>query len=294
MDRRRQLALLKVLAAAAWADGRLDPEEIRFIEELIRAYKLEPRELEEVQMLLQGPVPYSRCQEFTRELLDMLSTPEERREVLGEVDALFRADGSLDPDEIEVLDSLEGIMESTTEVDGFMGRITGVFRKVFSQRDPESGGPGDFAKNPVLRRVEEISGGEWRRECDAPTLHRMALVAATLGKVADAEGGKAPEELARVRRLLVERYAVAPPLIDWIMQAVEEAATSTLDRQALLSEFNRVAEMDERRRLLDGAFAVAAHDGIVSSEELEELRLISNYLWIDPRDFNAIRRLWKT
>jgi uncharacterized tellurite resistance protein B-like protein len=65
-----------------------------------------------------------------------------------------------------------------------------------------------------------------------------------------------------------------------------------MDRQGLLSEFNRIAEMDARMELLDASFAVAAVDGTVSGTELEELRLLANFLWIDPRDFNAVRQRW--
>ena len=48
----------------------------------------------------------------------------------------------------------------------------------------------------------------------------------------------------------------------------------------------------KRHDLLDAAFSVAASDGTVASEELSELRLISNFLWIDAREFNVIRKRW--
>jgi tellurite resistance protein len=47
--------------------------------------------------------------------------------------------------------------------------------------------------------------------------------------------------------------------------------------------------MEQRAELLDAAFAVAGADGVFGPGELEELRLISNFLWIDPRDFHAVR-----
>jgi tellurite resistance protein len=53
-----------------------------------------------------------------------------------------------------------------------------------------------------------------------------------------------------------------------------------------------VSDSEERKGLLDAAFAVAAADGAVGPAELEELRLVSNFLWLDPRDFHAVRARW--
>ncbi len=290
--KQRQIALLKVLAAAAWADGRLDNEEINRIKDLILAYDLEPAETREVQELLEAPVSYARCEELTRELMNLLGTQGERREALEEVETVFRADGEMSEDEREVLEGLKGIMEAMDSVDRFMGRITGVFRRMFAARDA-SRSPGqltEFLKNSVLQRLDDLSGGAWREDVDAATLNRYTLFGAVLGRVADAEGGISDEESARIRDLLAGRFELRPPLLDWVVQSVREASTAGMDRQALLSEYNRIADMDQRKRLLRAAFAVAAADGTVSREELEELQLISNFLWIDRRELADIRR----
>ena len=72
----QRVALLKVLAAAAWADGRLDPEEVNRIKELMLRYGLEDDRIREIDEILQAPVSYTRCEEFTRELMGMLTTKE--------------------------------------------------------------------------------------------------------------------------------------------------------------------------------------------------------------------------
>jgi uncharacterized tellurite resistance protein B-like protein len=291
--RTRQFALLRVLAAAAWADGRLDPEETNRIKELMLAYDLGDREVAEIDRLLEIPVSYDRCEELTRELLPLLTTDAERREVLEEVERLFHADGALDPAEREVIDNLRSIMESMSTVDTFIGRIVGVFRKALPPRSPGAGELTEYVKNVVLQRLDDFSGGAWRASVDAESLNRYTLVGAVLGKVAAAEGGVGAGELDRIRQILASTYALSGEPLDWTVRAVEEVASGDLDRQALLSEFNRIADMDERKQLLNAAFAVAASDGVIAAEELEELRLISNFLWIDPRDYNAVRRRWK-
>ena len=291
---RRNLALVKVLAAAAWADGRLDNEEINHMKELMLVYDLGPEEMREIDTLLEVPVSYARCEELTRDLLNMLNTQAEREEVLAEVETILKADGELTKEEREVLAGLQGIMNAMTSVDRFMDRITAVFRRTFSGRDA-SAAPGElseYLKNSVLHRLHDLTRGGWREEIEARALNRYTLFGAVLGRVADVEDGISEEELAKVRDILTERFDIRPPLLDWVTQAVNEASSANMDRQGLLSEFNRISDSAERKVLLDAAFAVAAADGVVGKQELEELRLISNFLWIDPREFNEIRVRW--
>jgi uncharacterized tellurite resistance protein B-like protein len=292
--RERSLALLKVLAAAAWADGRLDHEEINHMKELMLVYDLGSEEMSEIDLLLERPVSYARCEDLTRDLLGMLDTQAEREEVLNEVKAILGADGQFTDEERDVLAGLQGIMNAMTSVDRFMNKITSVFKRTFVSRE-RSGVPGElseYLKNAVLQRLHDLSGGEWKSEIDARTLNRYTLFGAVLGRVADAEDGVSDEELAKVRELLKARFLIEPPLLDWVAQAVREASAAHMDRQGLLSEFNRISDSTERKELLDAAFAVAAADGEVGKGELEELRLISNFLWIDPRAFNDIRLRW--
>lgn len=290
---RRRMALLRVLCAAAWADGRLDTEEVNHIKERMVAYRLGDEEVAELDVLLTHPVPYSRCEALTRELLAMVNTGDEREDVLREIETLLAVDGSVDPAEREMLESLRGIMDAMTTVDGFVQRIGGVFRRMFAGREAGNAGElTDYLKNATLQRLESVSDGGWRQEIDAPTLNRYTLFGGVLGCVAGAEGGVSDEELGTIRRLLEERFSIHPPLLDWVTEAVAQAAGEAVDRQGLLSEFNRLTGTPERRELLEAAFAVAAADGEVAPEELEELRLISNYLWLDPRDFHDVRRQW--
>jgi len=124
-------------------------------------------------------------------------------------------------------------------------------------------------------------------------LSQHALYAAVLGKVADTHEGKSLEEMDQIKSVMHHRRNLKPPVLDWLVTAVRESVTADMDRQHLLSDFNRNAEMTERHDLLDAAFSVAASDGEVAPEDLLELRLISNFLWIDPREFNTIRKRWE-
>ena len=294
MATERQIALLKVLAAAAWADGHLDREEVNRIKDRMLAFSPSPEELREVEALLAAPVSYARCEELTRDLLSMLQSKADRLSVLREIESVLAADGVISNEEREVLESLRGVMDAMSQVDQVLVRMSGVFRKVFGGRKPGAP-PGDltvYLKNSALQRLDDMSRGAWRETIEAEALNHHMLFGAVLGAVAAAEGGISEQEITRIRSILEGRLGWAPPLLDWAVQSVRDASTGQLDRQGLLSEFNRVADADERKELLDAAFAVAAADGEVSGPELEELRLISNYLWLSPREFNQVRQRW--
>jgi hypothetical protein len=141
-------------------------------------------------------------------------------------------------------------------MDAVLARMSGVFGGSSGKKPGTPQGSRRLSQNTVLQRVDGLFSPE--------------LFGAVLGRVAHAEGGLSAPERDRIRELLAQRFALRPPLLDWTVQAVEEAAGAQLDRQALLSEFNRVAEHDERIKLLDAAFAVAAADGEVSGPELED------------------------
>src|SRR5262249_7665486 len=160
----------------------------------------------------------------------------------------------------------------------------GVFRNVFAGRTGDPGQITQYLKNSVLQRLHDLSGGSWKQEIDAETLNYATLFGAVLGRVAHLDDGISDDELDVIRTLLASRLHVKSPLLDWTVQSIREAAVSGPDRQGLLSEFNRIAEMEQRKELLDAAFVVADATGGISEDEMTELRAISNFLWIDPRD----------
>lgn len=296
MSSSRQIALLKVLAAAAWADGRLETTEINRIKELMLAYRLDDAAVGEIDALLGAPVSYDRCEALTRDLMNHLKSPGDRDAALEEIETLLAADGRVDPEERELLESLRGIMDAMTTVDGLINRITGIFRRTVTGRRDRAASTGalsEFLKNAVLHRLHDLSSGTWSQSVDARALNYATLFGAVLGRVAAAEGNISASELQRIRELLASRFGLAGELLEWTVQSVQEASTGAMDRQGLVSEFNRVADFDQRRELLDAAFSVAGADGTLDSEEMEELRLLANFLWLDPRDYNAVRVAWE-
>src|SRR5262249_44904772 len=95
-----------------------------------------------------------------------------------------------------------------------------------------------------------------------------------MGIVAQADGEIAPQEMDEIRRRLRDIGGFESETLDTLLAIIQEESVRGLDRSRLVSEYTSSLGFDERLRLLDLLFAVAA-DGGLTHAELEELRGIS-------------------
>lgn len=118
----------------------------------------------------------------------------------------------------------------------------------------------------------------------------VTLYGALLYRVIRADKVVRPEETARLRHLLSEGFGFSGADIEPVVAMIETETAAGADRQHLCAEFNRITDLEQREALLEALFAVAMADGEVSPEEEEEIRLISNFLWIETQEYVRIRR----
>jgi uncharacterized tellurite resistance protein B-like protein len=119
--------------------------------------------------------------------------------------------------------------------------------------------------------------------------HFLTLYGALLYRVVRADGVIRPEETQRLRHLLAEGFGFTGAEIEPVVMLIEHEIAREADRQHLCAEFNRIADMDERLRLLEALFAVGLADGDLSPAEEREIRLIANYLWIEVQEYVRVR-----
>jgi len=119
---------------------------------------------------------------------------------------------------------------------------------------------------------------------------RLVLFGLLLDRVARADGVVQAAESEHIRRALEAEAGLSGEALERVLGAVGRHAVTEADRQRLCAEFKRRSGEEDRRRLLGALFAAAAADGEVSRAEETEIRLISNYLWIDPQDYHEIRQ----
>lgn len=289
-SRAKHLALAKLLAAAAWADGHVDATEANALKAFMVRAGLEEDAVREVMLLLDSPVPESEAEALTAAFLEELPAGVERAALLGEIEKLLAADGTVTDEEARFLATVRDAADTRSVVDVVLGRVRGVVGGLFGGGSRTPSSLADVLRSRVQDRVrarlEELS-----REAtvDAETLNRAALFGAILQKVARADGTVTDKELAALGEVLRRRFDYTDLEAETITSVVAEQVTDDVDLRRLVAEFNRIADDAARTELLEALFIVAAAEGGVAAAEVEEIRRTADFLWIDRRTFNEIR-----
>lgn len=292
MTRSTRVAFLKVLAAAAWADGVLEEHELNRIKVLLNRFDLDAAERRQVEALLDRPVSFARAVDLAKEFAGGIATPGTRRELLDEVEALLGDESNRSPEESELLEHVRGVISSYTVIDGFVEKIRGLFsRTMFSSRSRDEAGPiAAYAKNSALERVAEIARERgWTLDESAPKWNRLTLAGILLANVAQLEEGWHGGERALLERVFEERYGMNDSEREVLLTVMEEEEGRESDLQRVCAELSRISTMRERIDLLDQLFAVGSADGRISKTEVDEIHRIADLLWISNPEYLSVR-----
>lgn len=288
------LALGRVLVAAARADGELDDEERRALEDLL--FRLPNWDVEDwraIEAELEGrqPTPDLRAasRALQREVLD-----------LGDQEVVRSVIGSLQ----------QRLPEDSAEV-GALGEALRLALGEPSQ-EPE---PGLFDRlrsaltHPLQRRVAALRSSDQRQRSleasfaervrrqwpeDVPTpeedeLHHLCVGAAILGHVAHIDDTVEEGEVEAMQSALVQHWGIEAPEARVVTEIALEEADQGIDLYASMRDFFHQSDEDERRRFLAAVFQVAAGDGRATIEEIEEIRTIGRGMLLSHQHFIAAK-----
>jgi len=120
---------------------------------------------------------------------------------------------------------------------------------------------------------------------------RHAALAFILSRVAHADMQLGEAEATKVRELLVKLGEMSDAEADRVAAlAFEESRLrGGTENYSVVREFGTHATHEEKRRLLECLFAVAAADGSISTVEANALRQIGDELKLDRTEYLAVR-----
>lgn len=285
------VALTKLLAAAAWADGRVENDEINAIKHCMLHFKLSAEQVAEVTHLLETPIPRSQGEALTEEFLAAVKNDEEKRMLLAKLTELLQSDGDVTPEEQEFLLMVREIVESHGVLDVIVDRVKSLFTwGALRPKGKRSSSLADVLRTRLQKRVkEQMATLSTEAALDATELNRAVLFGALLQKVAFADGEASADECDKIGELLTGTFGYEPEETRVIVDTIGCDVTSDVDVQRLVSEFNRVTDLGGRLDLLNALFRVADADGTISDAEVDEIRRIADFMWIDRREFNDLR-----
>lgn len=284
------LALGRVLLAAALADGELDAEERRALEDLLfrlPGWNVEDWRAIEAELEGRRPTPDldSASQALHREVLDLgdqevvRATLESLRQRLPEDSAEVEALG-------EALRMALGEPSEKPEP-GLLGRLrsaitTPLQRRVAALRSS------DERQRSLEASFAERVRRHWPDDVPTPEedeLHHLCVGAAILGHVAHIDDSLEEGEVEAMRQALVEHWGIEEAEAEVVTEIALEESRQGIDLYASMRDFFRQSDEDERRRFLAAVFQVAAGDGRATIEEIEEIRAIGRGMLLSHQHF---------
>ena len=293
--------MARVLAAMAWSGGQIQENEKRFLLRLLEDLGLSPQERAQVTPILETPVTIEQFAALAGEFRAAGRSEAERRGWFAQMRDRITAYPDCPPQEKRYLDLLRSWIDEeeiaapsgpaeasrrlAPSVRGFLGDLR---RRAGEVGQGWRNSPVAAALGEALSlRVGHRAAGEF---LSPARRHFVTLYGALLYRVIRADNVVRPEEIDRLRVLLSEGFGFAGGEIEPVVSMIESEVAAGADRQHLCAEFNRITEMEDRLALVEALFAVALADGEMSPEEENEIRLISNFLWVETQEYVRLRR----
>jgi uncharacterized tellurite resistance protein B-like protein len=119
----------------------------------------------------------------------------------------------------------------------------------------------------------------------------IAAFAYLLSRVAQADEGISPEETRVMERIVMERGGMpeAQAILVVQMAKTQNRLFGGTENFLVTQEFNEIATREQKLALLHCLYAVSAADQSISTREDNEIRIISQELFLSHEDFIDVR-----
>jgi uncharacterized tellurite resistance protein B-like protein len=286
------LTLAKVIIAAAWADGEISNDEINSLKDLLfRLPDITGREWAMLEMYLHAPIGSTERARLVEQLQSELRSPADKNLAIQALSDLIEADGKITPAEQKAYGDIKSAIDQVdVGLFGLVGRILGAPLDRRTRHVAETKGRElfleDFIKNKVfyeIRRRLAANGNE----LDIPedTLRRLSLAGGLMARVAFVDKKVTPGERDTIIHALHSGWDISSEEAAFVAEVAVSEASSEMDYYRLTRSFFDGTTERERVAFMDVLFAVAAADGFVSYEEIEETRNIANSLKLTHKQF---------
>ncbi|GHB91075.1 TerB family tellurite resistance protein [Cerasicoccus arenae] len=287
-DSSLSLALAKVVAVAAWADGEVAPEERDCLMDLL--YQLPGLSLKDwrrVQKLLDRPVSPASRSRYMKQLVEQVKDDNAKIFALYALERMVEADGV-------IADSERGmIAEFIDKVGAFPLDALNLLLQVLEQpmerrikaanRTEREFAPVDEV---IAERIDDWMQGEFGLEDRTKTeLRRLCLAGILLARVIHADDYIDERELAVAIDFLMSNWKLEREQAEFIMIVSLSDAFNELDVLRVSRWLFEETNLRERRRFLELLFEIAIIDGELLDSEVDEIMQICANLRLDHLDF---------
>jgi uncharacterized tellurite resistance protein B-like protein len=292
---KRQIAFIKALITAAWADGELSGGEIRKLSYYLQLLDIRGPAYDELKEMLEHAMTPDEAIQVLEEQLQVLGTPAEQRTLLAAVEDLLVADEQLSEEEQGFLRKLKELTSNAVTPASFVDQL----RRMWSIAPVPPGGgseqrgedAGDSAGDRPTerffqRRLLEYFRGRIavaRARAGLPIeaavtdrdLYRSIIWAGLLARVAHADKDLCPAEEQRLRDILATTAELPEPEVNALVETFCDEHVVDIDLRLLVAELGRLSGSETSESLLDSLFLVAGADGKLEDAELKVIQEIA-------------------
>lgn len=284
------LALAKVMIAAAWADGEVQPEEITCMKGfLMKLPGMGEMEWAALQMYLAMPVDDDERELLVADLRQRVRSEEDKKLVMDALGALFQADGVVTEGERAAIEKMVGLLDADSEtmLQGLGQLIRGPSE---AAQTPATRGRVVIA-HPVYQEIElQLEREGLGLEVPPAEKHKLCLCGCLMARLANADGDIDDMEIAVMEDALKRRWLLPGEAARYVTQIVMRLETTGLDLMKLVREFQKSSSQKECDDFMDILLDVIMADGYIRDEELEEFRLIAKTFALPEARIAALAR----
>ena len=284
--------LAKVIIAAAWADDQITHDEINSLKDLLFVLPdLTALQWAELEMYIETPVTQPEREQLLTELQSAISTEADKKLAFEALDNMLNADGTITEEERRIAQEIRSAVEEADT--GIFSQLTSLVRGPISRRNDQVTKTynreryfDDFVKNKVYYGVRRrLDLGKEQLALPDETLRKLGLAGGLLARVARVTDGITPSETESIVKALQTGWSISYEEASVVADVAVAEESQNIDYFRVTREFVLLCELDERKQFLEALFAVAAADGMISTDEMNEIREIARSIKLSNDTF---------
>ncbi len=289
------LAMGKIFIALAWADGKVQEEEIKTLKDyLFRLPMLSERDWASLNIYMEYPVTEEEREFLISEFKLHLSDPQDREFALEGLTRMVLADGKVTKAEERMLRDMRTSMMVAKL--GFASNVIRMLRKIFQKRRKLMSNVAnrevhldEYMENQVLFRVKHFmreTNLKWQH--DAGWLERVCLMGGLMARMVMIDRILLPEEAREMINLLMQRWNLTREWAETVTMLSLCKEASEMDVRRLAVRFEQTTTDFERRELFQALVQIVKADSEIDPREVKELERMAEFLKVDVDFMNRL------
>ncbi|MEO0796042.1 MAG: TerB family tellurite resistance protein [Verrucomicrobiota bacterium] len=297
MSHQNQLSLIlgKTLFAAAWADGKIQPQEIDCLKDIIfHLPGIDEDAWSELETYMESQITREERRAVLTELQDLINSDADRDFITQATNRVFMADGVITTEEQEAIREVAYLLrkEADKSLDGLSEAIRGSLKRR------------DSALRQTLRPDEVIDLGQGDRlqllmvlenrfaeqdlnlDITQQEKQRLILFGCLLARVANSDDEVAQSEVTVIEKAVGERWNLSDKEAEFLTQVVFSEEAQGVDLLRLAREFYDVTTRKDRMDALGALIDVSRADEVIRHIESVTIHEIAEQLKLTTEDIS--------